>query len=67
ITFNPDILAGKATIRGMRISARLLINLLANGKTRKDILEEYPDLEEEDIIAALQYAERLMIHKQTCF
>ena len=56
ITFDPDIVGGKAGIRGMRISVSLVINLVANGLTTAQILEEYPDLEAEDIHQALRYA-----------
>ena len=56
ITFLPDIMAGKACIRGMRITASLVVNLVANGMTRSEILEAYPDLEDEDITQALKYA-----------
>lgn len=56
ITFDPQILGGKACIRGMRISAALIVNLVANGMTTKEILAEYPDLEAADIQQALQYA-----------
>ena len=56
ITFDPDILGGKACIRGMRISVSLIINLVANGMTVEEILDEYPDLEAEDIQHALRYA-----------
>jgi len=56
ITFNPDILGGKACIRGMRISVSLVVNLIANGMTPAEIIYEYPDLETEDIQQALRYA-----------
>jgi uncharacterized protein (DUF433 family) len=56
ITFNPDILGGKACIRGMRISVSLIVNLVANGLTTTEILAEYPDLTVEDIQQALRYA-----------
>ena len=56
ITFNPDILGGKACIRGMRISVSLIVNLVANGLPTVEILTEYPDLEIEDIQQALRYA-----------
>ena len=55
ITFNPQIMAGQACIRGMRIPVALLLNLLANNKPNEEILEEYPDLEIEDIQQALRY------------
>lgn len=56
ITFDPNILRGRAAIRGMRISVSLVVNLVANGMTREEILEAYPDLEDEDITQALKYA-----------
>ncbi len=56
ITFNPKIMAGKACIRGMRIPVSLVVNLVANGKSVGEILEEYPDLEPEDIRQSLLYA-----------
>lgn len=56
ITFDPQILGGKACIRGMRISVALIVNLLANGMSTEEILAEYPDLEAEDIQQALRYA-----------
>ena len=56
ITSNPNILGGKACVRGMRISVSLIINLVANGMTAEEIIVEYPDLEPEDIQQALCYA-----------
>ena len=56
ITFDPNILGGRATIRGMRISVSLVVNLVANGMTREEILKAYPDLEDEDVTQALKYA-----------
>jgi uncharacterized protein (DUF433 family) len=56
ITSNPNVLGGKACIRDMRISVSLIVNLVANGMTPEEILDEYPDLEREDIQQALRYA-----------
>ena len=56
ITSDPDMLGGKACIRGMRISVSLIVNLVANGMTTDEIIREYPDLEPEDIQQALRYA-----------
>lgn len=56
ITADPQILDGKACIRGMRISVSLIVNLVANGMTVDEIIAEYPDLEPEDIQQALRYA-----------
>jgi uncharacterized protein (DUF433 family) len=59
ITFDPQILGGRACIRGMRVSVSLLVNLVANGMSVEEILREYPLLEEDDIRQALQYAAAL--------
>jgi len=56
ITSTPDIMGGKACIRNMRISVSLVLNLIANGMDKKEIIEQYPALEEEDINQCLQYA-----------
>ena len=60
IEFNPKILAGKALIKGTRISVEFLLELLANGWSKKSILENYPQLSPDDIHAALEYARRLV-------
>ena len=56
ITLDPDILAGKPVIKGTRISVQHILELLANGWTEQAILENYPQLEKEDIQTALRYA-----------
>jgi uncharacterized protein (DUF433 family) len=56
ITFDPNIMAGQACIRGMRITASLIVNLVAHGKTFAEIVAEYPDLQIEDIQQSLEYA-----------
>ncbi len=56
ITFQPGRMGGKACIRGMRIPVSLIVNLVANGMEYREIIQEYPDLELEDIRQALQYA-----------
>ena len=58
ITFNPHIMAGQACIRGMRVPVSLIVNLVAHGKPVEEILEEYPDLESEDIKQSLLYEEK---------
>jgi uncharacterized protein (DUF433 family) len=55
ITFNPQIMGGRACIRDMRITVSLVVSLVANGLTSTEIIQEYPDLELEDIQAVLQY------------
>ena len=56
ITFDPNIMGGRACIRGMRVTVALILNLVANGYTTDQILEDYPYLEAEDIQQALRYA-----------
>jgi uncharacterized protein (DUF433 family) len=56
ITFDPRIMAGQACIRGMRVPVSLILNLVANGKTVAEIIEDYPYLEPEDIQQSFMYA-----------
>jgi len=56
ITFDPQIMHGRACIRGLRVTVSLLLNLVANDMTREEILKTYPYFEEEDIAQALRYA-----------
>ena len=60
ITVNPKILAGKPIIKGTRISVELILDLLANGWTTEQILENYPQLKREDITAVLKYATEIL-------
>ena len=59
ITQNPNVLAGRATIRGLRISVSHVVNLVANGMTPVQIVADLHDLEEEDVRQALAYAAAL--------
>ena len=56
ITVNPNVLLGKPTIRGLRISVGQILSALANNVPISDLLKDYPELEREDIQAALAYA-----------
>ena len=56
ITIVPDVCNGKPTIRGMRITVKTILEYLAAGETAENILDAYPNLEQEDIRAALEYA-----------
>jgi uncharacterized protein (DUF433 family) len=56
ITFDPNIMGGRACIRGMRLTVSLIVNLVANGMTVEEIMDKYPDLEPADIQQALRYA-----------
>lgn len=59
ITFDLQILGGRATLRGMRMSVAQVVNLVANGMSVEEILREYSFLEKEDIRQALRYAAAL--------
>ena len=56
ITAGPDVFGGKPIIRDMRISVELVLSLLAQGVTPEAILDDYPDLEPDDIRACTAYA-----------
>jgi len=56
ITFDPNVMGGRACIRGMRITVAQVVNLVANGMGVEEILAEYPDLEAGDVREALHYA-----------
>ena len=56
ITFDPQIMGGRACIRGMRIPVSVIVGQIAHGATFEEILEGYPDLEKKDIQQAIEYA-----------
>jgi uncharacterized protein (DUF433 family) len=56
ITVNPNVCLGQPTIRGMRITVAFVLKLLASKLSIQEVLEAYPELEEEDIQQALNYA-----------
>lgn len=56
ITFDPNIMGGRACIRGMRVTVSLVLNLVANGQNTEQIIEDYPYLEPGDIEQSLRYA-----------
>ena len=55
ISINPEICFGKPCIRGHRIWVSLILDFLASGMTIREILEEYPQLEENDVLACIAY------------
>ncbi len=59
ITINPAICHGKPIVRGMRYPVENILELLASGMNHAEILEDYEDLEEEDLLACLMFAVRL--------
>jgi uncharacterized protein (DUF433 family) len=56
ITFDPQIMGGRACIRGMRIPVSVIVSQVAHGASVAEILEDYPDLERADVAQALEYA-----------
>ncbi len=56
ITARPDVFGGKPIVRDMRISVELVLSLLSQGVATSELLDDYPDLEPEDILACTAYA-----------
>jgi uncharacterized protein (DUF433 family) len=56
ITFDPNIMGGRACIRGMRIPVSVIVRQIARGATADEILKGYPSLEREDVQQAIEYA-----------
>ena len=56
ITFDEQIVGGRACIRGMRIPVSVIVGQIAHGASFEEILDGYPDLEIEDIQQAIEYA-----------
>jgi len=55
ITFDPNVMSGRACIRGMRVTVSLVVSLVAQGMSHAEIIEAYPYLESEDIRQSLHY------------
>ncbi len=62
ITVNPGVCGGRPCIRGLRIRVKDVLDLLASGATREEILADYPYLQDEDITAVLAFAARQNDH-----
>jgi uncharacterized protein (DUF433 family) len=62
ITTSPEIFGGKPIIRGLRIPVELILSLLAQGESIESVLEDYPDLERDDIRACLEHARAVIAH-----
>jgi uncharacterized protein (DUF433 family) len=56
ITIDPRVCLGQPTIRGMRITVSVILKTLASGKSVAEVLAAYPELEEQDVRQAMQYA-----------
>lgn len=63
ITIDPNVCNGKPVIRGLRITVETVLGFLSAGDTAEEILAQYPQLEQEDIKACLEFAARLAGHK----
>ena len=67
ITRNPNICFGKPTVRNLRYPVELILDLLAAGMSSEEILDDYPDLENDDILACLFFASKMIqiksVHK----
>lgn len=59
ITFDPQQMNGQACLRGLRIPVATIVRCVAGGMSTREILTDYPDLEPEDVTAALRYAASL--------
>ena len=59
IVIDPEVCHGKPTVRGLRYPVEMILELLASGMSHEEILEDYEDLQAEDILAVLQYATKL--------
>ena len=64
ITINPKVMVGKPTIRGMRITVEQILRALAGGLAVSELLQDYPELEKEDIQAVFAYAVNLVDEEQ---
>jgi uncharacterized protein (DUF433 family) len=59
ITIDPEICHGKPCIRGLRYPVETILELLASGMSTDEVLEDYPDLEKDDLLACMEYAAKL--------
>jgi uncharacterized protein (DUF433 family) len=67
IEINPQVMLGKAVIRGTRIPVELLLRKLSDGASEGDLLDAYPNLTREDIHAAMRYAADTLAHEEIVF
>ena len=64
ITVNPRQMGGVPCVRGVRIPVSVIVGMVADGMTSDEILEAYPDLEQEDIREALRYAAEAVVERR---
>jgi uncharacterized protein (DUF433 family) len=60
IIIDPEVLTGKAIIKGTRLAVEFIVGLLAQGWSENNILQNYPGLTREDILACLSYAREVL-------
>ena len=60
IELNPEILVGKPVVRGTRLSVQLIIERLADGWTTEEVVDQYPTLTKDDVLACLRYASQCL-------
>jgi len=60
IALAPDVLAGKPVVRGTRLAAEFVVGLMADGWSEADILQNYPGITHEDVLACLAYARDML-------
>lgn len=58
ISQNPDVMGGKAAIRGMRVTVGMIVGMIGSGRSVEQVLADYPYVEREDVLEALRYAAR---------
>ena len=67
ITIDKNVCKGKPTIRGIRFTVSQMLELIASGMTSEEILNDYPYIEADDIVACLQYASYVMNNRDMLF
>ncbi|AGK61591.1 hypothetical protein Asulf_01615 [Archaeoglobus sulfaticallidus PM70-1] len=67
VEINPEISGGKPVIKGTRITVEFILELLANGWSYEEILENYPQLKKEDILEAISYAVNVLKEERIYF
>ncbi len=63
IVIDPGVCNGRPTVRGTRITVQTVLEFLGAGDSIEDVLEEYPSLSREDVLACLRFSSRLMGHQ----
>lgn len=65
IEINPKVMMGKPVIKGTRVTVELILKKLSEGISKKDLLDAYPNIKEDDIQAALAYAAEFLSFEET--